>query len=47
VRAGAIGRRARALVEQRYDWEDCLAPLDALVRDAARTRPAPRTTAAP
>ena len=30
-RALELGRRARAFVEQNYDWETCLRPLDALL----------------
>ncbi len=30
-----LGRRGRAFVEERYDWERCLAPLDGLLEAAA------------
>jgi sugar transferase (PEP-CTERM/EpsH1 system associated) len=38
--ARALGRRGREFVERTYDWERCLAPLDAFVE--ARRGPAPR-----
>jgi len=34
--ARALGARARAFVEERFDWERCLAPLDGLLAEAAR-----------
>ena len=36
--ARALGARGRALVEERYDWERCLAGLEGLLQDAARPR---------
>jgi sugar transferase (PEP-CTERM/EpsH1 system associated) len=34
--ARALGRRGRAFVERTYDWERCLAPLDAVIDAGAR-----------
>ncbi len=34
--ARALGARGRAFVEERYDWERCLAPLDALLARLTR-----------
>ena len=30
--AGELGRRGRAFVEERYDWDACLSPLDYILR---------------
>jgi sugar transferase (PEP-CTERM/EpsH1 system associated) len=40
-RSRELGRAARAFVEEHYDWERCLAPLDALVARLARGGPRP------
>jgi len=37
-RARELGRRARAFVEQNYDWEVCLRPLDTLLQRLSRVR---------
>ena len=38
VRARALGERARRFVEERYDWEVCLAPLDGIMQRLEETR---------
>jgi glycosyltransferase involved in cell wall biosynthesis len=39
--AEELGARGRALVEQRYDWERTLAPLDAWIDEWLSTPPRP------
>jgi glycosyltransferase involved in cell wall biosynthesis len=34
--AAALGQRGRAFVEGTYDWDRCLAPLDAVLQGGAR-----------